>query len=138
VIPPKEQKGSRVGGRLAEALLPGQPHVAEAAALLAGLPDFSKAASRELHGACALVYSSAPLGGSIHAGAAGRPPAGGRHSASGMLSYFARRGQLNSAQRIGLVDISIPTLRHMSREQYEVFRNNVKSLVEADGEISLF
>jgi len=138
VLPPKEPKGSRIGGRLAEALLPGQPHVAEAAALLAGLPDFSKAASRELHGACALVYSlllsedpdmQARQAGLLQADDSLRGE---------MLSYFARRGQLNSAQRIGLVDISIPTLRHMSREQYEVFRANVKSLVEADGEISLF
>lgn len=138
VLPPKEPKGSRIGGRLAEALLPGQPHVAEAAALLAGLPDFSKAASRELHGACALVYSlllsedpdmQARQAGLLQADDSLRGE---------MLSFFSRRGQLNSAQRIGLVDISIPTLRHMSREQYEVFRANVKSLVEADGEISLF
>ena len=138
VLPPKEPSGSRIGGRLAEALLPGQPHVAEAAALLAGLPDFSKAASRELHGACALVYSlllsedpdmQARQAGLLNADDSLRGE---------MLSFFARRGQLNSAQRIGLVDISIPTLRHMSREQYEVFRANVKSLVEADGEISLF
>jgi hypothetical protein len=36
------------------------------------------------------------------------------------------------------VDIAIPTLRHLSREQYAVFRENVKNLVEADGEIQLF
>lgn len=138
VVPPKEPKGSRVGGRLAEALLPGQPHVAEAAALLAGLPEFSKTASRELHGACALVYSlllsEDPAMQARQAALLQADDALRRE----MLSFFARRGQLNSAQRIGLVDISIPTLRHMSREQYEVFRANVKQLVEADGEISLF
>jgi len=138
VVPPKEPKGSRVGGRLAEALLPGQPHVAEAVALLAGLPDFSRTASRELHGACALVYSLLLSEDPVMRGRqAGLLQTDGtlRHE---MLSHFARRGELNSAQRIGLVDISIPTLRHMSHEQYEVFRTNVTQLVEADGEISLF
>jgi len=138
VVPPKEPKGLHVAGRLAEALLPGQPHVAEAAALLAGLPEFSKTASRELHGACALVYSlllsEDPAMQARQFGLLQADDALRRET----LSFFARRGQLNSAQRIGLVDISIPTLRHMSREQYEVFRTNVKQLVEADGEISLF
>lgn len=45
---------------------------------------------------------------------------------------------MSSAQRLGLVDISIPTLRHLSPEQYTVFRDNVKKLVEADGQIHLF
>lgn len=138
--PPPLPKNNQtvVGGRLAEALLPGQPRVAEAAALLAGLPDASKSACRELHGACALVYSlllsddeklrehqialidaDDPLRAEI-------------------LAHYARRAGLSSAQRLGLVDIAIPTLRHLSHEQYATFRANVKKLVEADGEINLF
>ena len=138
VVPLKEPSGTRVGGRLAEALLPGQPRVAEAAALLAGLPDFSKSACRELHGACALVYSlllsddpamQEQQLSLVQADDAMRGE---------ILRHFSRRAELNSAQRLGLVDISIPTLRHLSREQYAVFRENVKKLVEADGEIQLF
>jgi len=139
VVPFKKQpSGTRVGGRLAEALLPGQPRVAEAAALLAGLPDFSKSASRELHGACALVYSLL----------LSDDPAMQEHQMTllqvddamrgEILSHITRREGLSSAQRLGLVDISIPTLRHLSREQYAAFRENVKNLVEADGEIQLF
>ena len=138
VVPLKSPPGTRVGGRLAEALLPGQPHVAEAVALLAGLPAFSKTASHELHGACALVYSLL----------LSEDPAMQQHQMAllqadeamrgEILLHFARRAELNSAQRLGLVDISIPTLRHLSREQYAVFRDNVKKLVEADGEIQLF
>lgn len=138
VVPLKDPKGSRVGGRLAEALLPGQPHVAEATALLAGLPQFSKTASRELHGACALVYSLLLSEDPVIQTRQAEFLQVDDALRAEMLSFFAQRGQLNSAQRIGLVDISIPTLRHMSREQYEVFRGNVKRLVEADGEISLF
>lgn len=131
---PAKAAGAGAGG----ALLPGQPRVAAAAALLAGLPEFSRSASRELHGACALVYSlllseEAPLRASqialLDADASLRDEA---------LAFFARRGELSSAQKIGLVDIAIPTLRHMSPDQYSSFRSNVRKLVEADGQIDLF
>ncbi|MEI6073384.1 MAG: M48 family metallopeptidase [Verrucomicrobiae bacterium] len=138
VVPPKQPSGTRVGGRLAESLLPGQPHVAEAVALLAGLPAFSKSACRELHGACALVYAlllSDEPAMREHQLALVQADDAMRAEA---LQHFARRADLNSAQRIGLVDIAIPTLRHLSKEQYAVFRENVKKLVEADGEIQLF
>jgi len=137
-LPKKKPTGTVIGGRLAEALLPGQPRVAAAAALLAGLPEFSKSASRELHGACALVYSllisddpavrSAQLDGIR--GDDGMP--------SEVAVHLAHRGELSSAQRLGLVDIAIPTLRHMSPEQYRTFRGNITALTEADGEINLF
>jgi len=136
--PPLPKKQTAVGGRLAESLLPGQPRVAEAAALLAGLPDAARSASRELHGACALVYSLLLSDEEkmrerqialIDADDALR---------SEILAHYAQRSGLNSAQRLGLVDISIPTLRQLSHEQYAVFRDNVKKLVEADGEIDLF
>jgi len=138
VIPTAPKKQSMVGGRLAESLLPGQPRVAEAAALLAGLPDAAKNACRELHGACALVYSLVLSDEEkmrerqialIDADDALRAE---------ILGHYDRRSGLGSAQRLGLVDIAIPTLRHLSREQYAVFRDNVKKLVEADGEIHLF
>jgi len=132
------KKKNVIGGGLAESLLPGQPRVAEAVALLAGLPALAKSASRELHGACALVYSLLLSGEErpreqqiaiIDADDAFR------HE---ILLHFEQRAGLSSAQRLGLVDISIPTLRHLSPEQYTVFRGNVKKLVEADGQIHLF
>ena len=125
-------------GRLAGAFLPGQPQVAAAAALLAGLPEFSRNASRELHGACALVYSlllsdDEPLRDSQVAMLDADPAL-----RSEALALFARRGELSSAQKIGLVDIAIPTLRHLSPDQYVTFRANVKKLIEADGQVQLF
>ena len=118
--------------------MPGQPRVAAAAALLSSLPEFSRTASRELHGACALVYSlllseDGPLRDSQIAMLDADPSL--RDEAR---SLFARRGELSSAQKIGLVDIAIPTLRHMSPDQYATFRSNVKKLIEADGQIQLF
>lgn len=137
-IPARRKPATIVGGRLAESLLPGQPRMAEAAALLSGLPAPARSACRELHGACALVYAlllsdDAKLRerqiSLIDADDALRAE---------ILSHYAGRSGLSSAQRLGLVDIAIPTLRHLSHEQYAVFRNRVKLLVEADGQIALF
>lgn len=140
-VPAVSDSGRRpgvAGGRLAEMLLPGQPRLSEAAALLATLPEGARCASRELHGACALVYSLLLSGdpamrekqmGLIQADEALRAE---------VLAQFSRGGTLTSAQRLGLVDISIPTLRHLSPQQYATFRANVKALVEADGQIGLF
>ena len=136
--PPPPKKESVIGARLAESLLPGQPRVAEAAALLAGLPTGARSACREIHGACALLYSLL---------LSGEEKMRGRQIAlvdaddllrSEILAHYGRRPGLNSAQRLGLVDIAIPTLRHLSHEQYALFRGNVRKLVEADGQIHLF
>jgi Zn-dependent protease with chaperone function len=136
--PDAPKPGLCVGGRLAEALLPGQPRVAEAAALLAGIPEFSKSASRELHGACALVYSLLLSDDPDMRERELRLLQADDGMRAEILSHFARRSDLDSAQKIGLVDIAIPTLRHLSPGQYRTFRDNVRQLVESDGQIGLF
>lgn len=135
---PTTKKKTVIGGRLAEALLPGQPRVAEAAALLEGLPELSRSACRELHGACALVYSLLlPDDEKLRERQIALIDADDALRAE-ILGHFEKRSGLNSAQRLALLDISIPTLRHLSHEQYAVFRANVKKLVEADRQIDLF
>lgn len=139
-LPTAKSKPSEttIGGRLAESLLPGQPRVAAAVALLNGLPQFSKSATRELHGACALVYSLLLSDDPAMEARQMEIFTGDEVMRSEVAAHADRRAGLNSAQRLGLVDIAIPTLRHLSPEQYATFRANVKSLVEADGEIHLF
>lgn len=131
-----KKKSNMAGGRLREALLPGQPQVMAATALLASLPDFSKKASHELEGAQALIYSLLlSESESIRKAQVAELEAGIQAET---LNLFEKRGELSSAQRISLVDISIPALRQMSPEQYTRFRDNIKKLVEADGQIHLF
>jgi len=141
-LPPPEEKPKRevpgpvAGGRLAEALLPGQPQLNVASILLAGLPDGVRQASREIHGAWALVYSMLIA-----------EDAGHRAQQMEMIDPALRdevekqvgeRGWLSSAQRLALIDLAIPTLRQLSPPQYEAFRSGVKALVESDGQIHLF
>ncbi|MAJ61290.1 MAG: hypothetical protein CBC48_15905 [bacterium TMED88] len=46
--------------------------------------------------------------------------------------------RLGSAARLPLVDLALPALRRLSPRQYRSFRENVRSLVEADQQIDLF
>lgn len=131
------------GGLPATALAPfaatdAPPETSYAASLLGGIPPNFRAAARELDSACALIYGlilsddeaarSAQLS-SLDA------PASQREAAS---SFFSSKGGVSGAARIALVDLSIPTLRHLSPEQYGFFRKNIRALIEADGQEDLF
>lgn len=109
-----------------------------AAALLESLPEQSAQAVRELHGACALVYSllldrDDNARGTQMDGLT-VDPVMQRH----ILDFFIKNRELQGAQRITLVDLAIPTLRQLSPAQYEEFRKNVRHLVESDQQIDLF
>jgi Zn-dependent protease with chaperone function/uncharacterized tellurite resistance protein B-like protein len=47
-------------------------------------------------------------------------------------------GELKVEQRLPLVDMVLPTLRQLSKQQYLRFRENLDALIEADGRQSLF
>ncbi|MDX2080769.1 MAG: M48 family metallopeptidase [Terrimicrobiaceae bacterium] len=140
-VPPRKpaysEPGKMVaGGRLAEMMMPGQPQVVVAAALLDSLPESAKTAVHELHGAMCLVYSL--LLSEDEAIRERQLALVEPTCRSETTAMHATRGALTSAQRLAIVDIAVPTLRHLSLEQYQRFRETVRGLVEADGEIHLF
>jgi Zn-dependent protease with chaperone function len=45
---------------------------------------------------------------------------------------------LGRHQRMAVLDLALPALRHLSREQYGAFRAMLKAVVESDSEIDLF
>jgi Zn-dependent protease with chaperone function len=117
---------------------PGEAQLAAATSMLAGLPEFSRPAIREIHSACALVFAlllsedksikESQLA-DLQADAALQKEIG---------EMFDRRSQLSSAQKISLVDLAIPVLRGLSYQQYSLFSAQVRQLIEADGQIHLF
>ena len=116
----------------------GDAQLAAATSMLAGLPEFSRPAMREIHSACALVFALLLSEdesvrkfqlAALEIDAALRKEIG---------ELFDRRSQLSSAQRISLVDLAIPVLRGLSHQQYSVFSGQVRQLIEADGQIHLF
>jgi hypothetical protein len=46
--------------------------------------------------------------------------------------------ELPDELRLPLLDLAIPSLRQMSKNQYDLFREMVQRLIEADGKLSLF
>ncbi len=117
---------------------PGGPPIGFAAALLAGLPEFSRNAAREMHPATALVFS---LLLDADDGRRAKQLTGlaiDEPTRVEMLKFFERRQEIEGAGRIALIDLAIPTLRYLSNEQYQEFRNNVRHLMESDEQIDLF
>jgi Zn-dependent protease with chaperone function len=51
---------------------------------------------------------------------------------------FVELAPIHSAVKIGLIDLAIPTLRHLSRDEYARFRGILEGLVASDGRIDLF
>ena len=116
----------------------GNAQLAAATSMLAGLPEFSKPALREIHSAWTLVFAlllSEDESVKESQIAALQPDAALQKEISEM---FTNRSQLSSAQKISLVDLAIPVLRGLSPEQYSVFGSRVRQLIEADGQIHLF
>ncbi len=129
-LPEVKEKESTAAGL--ERLLP------VAAALLSDIPDFAGAAVRQAHSACAFVYAML-----LDEDEGLRAPQlqGLRVDEAMMkevLALFAKRSQIAIPQRLPLVDLAIPTLRHLSPDQYAVFRKNVRHLIESDQQVHLF
>ena len=51
---------------------------------------------------------------------------------------FTELAPIHSAVKIGLIDLAIPTLRHLSRNEYDRFRNTLERLVSSDERVDLF
>jgi len=138
--PRKPQKNPAPRPPLASGVFarPDGPPIGFAAALIAGLPEFSRNAAREMHPATALVFSllldnDPERRARQLEGLAIEEPVRVQ-----MLQFFERRQEIEGAGRIALVDLAIPTLRYLSNEQYQEFRSQVRHLMESDQQIDLF
>jgi len=45
---------------------------------------------------------------------------------------------MDNSFRLSLIEMSVPSLRQLSKSQYNIFKNNVLALIESDEEVSLF
>jgi Zn-dependent protease with chaperone function len=116
----------------------GRRSLTRATALLAALPGFAGESVRDLHGACAFVYALLLDERAEIRGEQLRDLKVDDAMRAEMMRLFQRRGEIALEQRLPLVDLVIPTLRQLSPDQYALFRDNVRHLVECDREIRLF
>ena len=117
---------------------PGEAQIAEASALLSALPAETRTGLREIESAKLLLYAmlldSDPALRGRQLGVladAGVPIAE-------VEALHNAHGSPGSAEKITMVDLAIPALRHMDRESYSEFRRNLDAMIGADDSVNLF
>lgn len=55
-----------------------------------------------------------------------------------VCDLFCEVGQLHSSIKFSLIDLSIPTLRHLSLDEYRSFRTLTDQLIASDSQVDLF
>ena len=118
----------------------GEAHLQYAARLVKSLPAQLVSAAHEPYGARALVYAlllnhkAAPRQRQLaHLKEAADP---GVYEETLRLMPLVE--QLDMRARLPLLDISLPALRSLVPAQYDLFKQNVAVLVQADNEIDMF
>lgn len=115
-------------------------HLTYATGLTASLPQELTTAAREPFGATALIYAMLLLPDAT--ARATQLNDIGPVASSPLMSvaqqYFPAVCTLTNGQKLALISVATPSLRQMSRVQFEDFSKTVKQLVESDSEISLF
>ena len=118
----------------------GEAHIQYAARLVRSLPEQLVSAAHETYGARAVVYAllldhetAARDRQLAHLAGAADP---GVYEETLRLMPLVQ--QLDMRARLPLLDMSLPALRGLVSAQYDLFRDNVAALVEADNTIDLF
>lgn len=141
-----QSHGSRRGdGRAANALVhqvgrAGPEHLEYAAGLIAAIPTALREAAREPYGARALIY-----GLLLDRQSRVREAQLAHLEREGDFGVDALTRQLHPALagldvavRLPLVDLTLPTLRELSRPQYARFMQNLDALIRMDAKVNLF
>jgi len=129
----------------AESALPqiGQPspaHVTYAQQLMEGLPQQVVTAAQEPHGARAVIYALLISEETeVHRKQLERLAShGDRGIGDETQRLMPHVKSLSGRVRLPLIDLIVPTLRKLTADQYNNFKQNVEALVAADGKIDLF
>lgn len=119
---------------------PSPQEVASAQTLRAALPEVLVDASRQPHSAQALVFGLllAPQPNLRTAQVAALRQQTDARTADLALRAHGASAHRASAEKIALVDMAIPVLRHLSRPEYERFVTVVGYLMRSDQDIDLF
>jgi Zn-dependent protease with chaperone function len=115
-------------------------HLDYAGVLLRSIPDLLTLSLREPSGAVAIVYAMVcskdpDRRASQLEAIAGNADQGILHETTRLLPQV---DQVDPGALLPMADLAIRALRQLSPDQYEVFRANLRSLIEADEQIDLF
>jgi len=138
-------KGFSFTGATALAMLasvgaPMKEHTDEAALLMISIPEELMAASREPYSARALIYAFLlDPKSEVRDRQIEKLKSMETHDVIDMTIRLAEHlPGLEPRSRMPLIDLSMPSLRRLSKEQYQSFRKAINMLSAEDGKISLF
>ncbi|MBD3240770.1 MAG: M48 family metalloprotease [Chitinivibrionales bacterium] len=115
-------------------------NVVQAATLVASMPELLTATAHEPFGARALVYALLlDPDESIREAQVQRLS---EHADAPVFAELQRilphTGKLTRSQRLPLLEMALPSLRHLSESQYVAFIDNLEFLIQADQDVSVF
>ena len=117
---------------------PTRIHLEHAGQLLKDLPDDLLTAAHEPFSACALIYGILTGTQNQNAILEGLKPNCHPAVFGELRNLLPSISQLDDSMRLPLVDLALPALKLMSRDQFERFNVNVRFLIEHDQQIDLF
>ena len=117
---------------------PTRIHLDLAGQILDELPDDLRIATREPYAACALVYAVLIGTGDRDEILSGLEPNCHPAVFKELHRFLPSANQLDDAAKLPLIDLALPSLKLMSRDQFTRFRSNVQYLIEHDRQIDLF
>ncbi len=119
---------------------PDERHLNRARLLLRGIPEvFQKAARDPFATRAVLLYLVLDQDGEIRAKQLEHlKTSADRGVYPETLRLLRAEGNLLPEQRLPLIELALPTLHRISKEQARLFLNNINTLIKADGKITLF
>ena len=118
---------------------PGEAHISHARKLLGAIPDELAKAARETYSARAIVYLVL-----LDSDALVQSRQVDHLQGSADMFVFSRfhdllshRDSITPEMRLPLVELAMPSLRQLSPQQYEKFKDNVKALIHEDNKVGL-
>jgi len=119
---------------------PTQDHIAHARSLVDRIPERIKREARSSFGGRAVIYllllDDAPDIRSKQLNHLVQQADRATYEATRRLEPAFR--DFDDELRLPLIDLAMPALREMSREQYDAFRGNVEALIHADERVDVF
>jgi len=135
--PPTEEA---VSDSLAHIGSPRPEQVAYAQALHASLPERWVHAVHQAPMAQAMIFGLLLSQDEVSRGSEIRAVAEGTdaQTADLALRFHSEGGDRSSTQKIALVDMAMPALRNLSRDEYRRFHDVLRALIESDRRVDLF
>ncbi len=138
--PPSPPSSASPVSGFATSTTPNKAQIDGAHAFLSHLPESIRSSAREAYGARAVIYCllTSDVQGVASAQMEQLKRKADPHVYEETLKLLPQLKSAGLQARLPLIDLSLPALRTLSLQQYQQFRSNCETLIQADQQVSLF